>query len=156
PDLRQNFPRSVFLGCAVNCGPNVWSKEHRDSMNRADGWCAITALGHFDPRLGSHLLLCELKLAIQFPAGSVILIPPATVAHANIPVAEGDERASVVQFATGGLFRFIDCSFMTEKDLAEREPELYAQKKAEKRHRWTNALNNFSQLGDFSFSTATK
>ncbi|KAF9555249.1 hypothetical protein CPC08DRAFT_617139, partial [Agrocybe pediades] len=121
PNLRRNFPRSVFPCCALNCGPNVWTKRHRDGMNRADGWCAITALGHFNPCLGGHLLLPELKLAIQFPPGSVILIPSATVAHANIPVVEGEVRASFTQFAAGDLFRFIDCNFMTETALEKKD-----------------------------------
>ncbi|KAF9546311.1 hypothetical protein CPC08DRAFT_797143, partial [Agrocybe pediades] len=66
-----------------------------------------------------------LYLAVQFPSGSVILIPFATVIHTNIPIAQGDTGVSIVQFVAGGLFRFIDCSFLTEKELKEKDPDLY-------------------------------
>ncbi|KAF9544840.1 hypothetical protein CPC08DRAFT_649537 [Agrocybe pediades] len=150
PDLRRNFSRSVFPCCALNCGPDAWTKRHRDCMNRADGWCAITALGSFNPTQGGHLLLPELRLAIQFPPGSVILIPSATVTHANIPVAAGDVRGSITQYAAGGLFRFIDNNFMTKTDLQKKDEDLYKKNEKDNEYRWLNAQKNFSSLNDFT------
>ncbi|KJA23575.1 hypothetical protein HYPSUDRAFT_137589, partial [Hypholoma sublateritium FD-334 SS-4] len=55
----------------------------------------ITALGRFDHTKGEHLILCELKLIIEFPHGHTIPIPSATVTHSNTPVAGGDSKVSV-------------------------------------------------------------
>ncbi|KAJ8079988.1 hypothetical protein PM082_016814 [Marasmius tenuissimus] len=37
-------------------------RSHRDHLNWAFGWCAITALGDFDPTRSARLILWELKL----------------------------------------------------------------------------------------------
>ena len=52
---------------------------HTDPGNLLFGWCAITTLGNFDPTLGGHLVLWDLKLVIEFPLGSTILIPSVTL-----------------------------------------------------------------------------
>lgn len=36
--------------------------------------CAITTLSDYDPKAGGHLVLWDLKLVIEFPPGSTILI----------------------------------------------------------------------------------
>ncbi|THV00353.1 hypothetical protein K435DRAFT_854823 [Dendrothele bispora CBS 962.96] len=105
---RPNFARSVYPCCAFNFGGNVWTFKHRDSPNVAYGMCAITALGNFDPTKGGHLVLWELKLVVEFPPCSTILIPSATITHSNIPIAEGDTRLSFTQFCAGALFRWVD------------------------------------------------
>lgn len=104
PELRRIFDRSVFPTAAFNFGPNVWTYKHRDVLNCPFGWCAIQALGRFDPTKGGHLVLWELGLVIEFPPGSLILIPSATTTHSNTPIAEGDVRASFTQYCPGGLF----------------------------------------------------
>ncbi|KAJ7048973.1 hypothetical protein C8F01DRAFT_1213543 [Mycena amicta] len=121
--LRRPFPSSVFSCAAFNFGPNVWTFKHRDVLNLPFGWCAIQALGKFDPTKGGHLILWDLKLIIEFPPGSLILIPSATLSHSNIPVQKGDERASFTQFTPGGLFRFADNGFRTEEEYAEEDAE---------------------------------
>ncbi|KAF7293279.1 hypothetical protein HMN09_01206800 [Mycena chlorophos] len=105
------FTRSVFAAATFNLGPNVWTFKHRDVLNLPFGWCAITALGDFDHTKGGHLVLWDLKLVVQFPAGSTILIPSATLAHSNIPVGKDEHRASFTQYTAGGLFRLIDNGF---------------------------------------------
>ncbi|KAJ7925408.1 hypothetical protein B0H13DRAFT_1863243 [Mycena leptocephala] len=83
--LRWNFARSVFAACTFNFGPHAITVPHLDFGNLAWGWCAITALGFFDPDLGGHLVLWDLKLVIRFPPGSTILIPSAIIRHSNVP-----------------------------------------------------------------------
>ncbi|KAJ7829017.1 hypothetical protein B0H14DRAFT_3465980 [Mycena olivaceomarginata] len=77
--LIRNFPRhvSAFAAATFNLGPATVTLAHTDALNLAWGWCAITALGVFDPRRGGHLVLWDLCLIIQFPPGSTILIPSA-------------------------------------------------------------------------------
>ncbi|KAJ7745310.1 hypothetical protein B0H16DRAFT_1462826 [Mycena metata] len=99
---------SVFASATFNLGPHAWIFKHRDFLNLPFGWCPVTALGDFDPTQGGHLVLWDLKLLIEFPPGSTILIPSATLAHSNIPVAKTEYRASFTQYSAGGLFRYVD------------------------------------------------
>ncbi|KIM35213.1 hypothetical protein M413DRAFT_48192, partial [Hebeloma cylindrosporum] len=115
PELQRIFERSVFPAAAFNFGPNVWTHKHRDVLNCPFGWCAIQALGRFDPTKGGHLVLWELGLVVEFPPGSLILIPSATLTHSNTPIAEGDVRASFTQYCAGGLFWFVDYGFRKEE-----------------------------------------
>ncbi|KAJ7683921.1 hypothetical protein B0H14DRAFT_3534871 [Mycena olivaceomarginata] len=49
PSLRPNFVGSIFAACTFNFGPRAICAAHLDFANLAWGWCAITALGNFDP-----------------------------------------------------------------------------------------------------------
>ncbi|KAJ7778948.1 hypothetical protein B0H16DRAFT_1711298 [Mycena metata] len=97
PDPRLTTPRpfahSVFASATFNLGPHAWTFKHRDILNLPFGWCPVTAFGDFDPTRGGHMILWDLKLVIEFPPGSTILIPSATLAHSNIPVAKTEHRA---------------------------------------------------------------
>ncbi|KAJ6458460.1 hypothetical protein C8R45DRAFT_843755, partial [Mycena sanguinolenta] len=104
PDLKRPFPGSVFACAAFNFGPSVWTFKHRDVCNLLFGWCAVQSLGNFNPKTGGHLILWDVKLVIEFPAGALILLPSATIAHSNVPVEKGEERISFTQFSAGGLF----------------------------------------------------
>jgi hypothetical protein len=146
PQLRRNFARSIFPSAAFNFGPNTWTFKHRDSLNCPFGWCAIQALGHFDPKAGGHLILWDLKMVIEFPPGALILIPSATLTHSNIPVQEGDARVSFTQYCAGGLFRYVDNGFRTESQLAEEDPAAFAHMLDLKKTRWQMGLGLFSTL----------
>ncbi|KAJ7807613.1 hypothetical protein B0H14DRAFT_2381176 [Mycena olivaceomarginata] len=122
PGLRRPFAKSVFSCASFNFGGNVWTFKHRDVCNLPFGLCAVQSLGNFDPHLGGHLVLWDLKLVVEFPAGALILLPSATVAHSNIPVQDGDECVSFTQFTAGGLFRYADYGFRTEAELAAEDP----------------------------------
>ncbi|KAF7307924.1 hypothetical protein MKEN_01153300 [Mycena kentingensis (nom. inval.)] len=137
PKLTQPrpFPRSVFASATFNLGPNVWTFRHRDVLNLPFGWCAITALGEYDPSKGGHLVLWDLKLVIEFPPGSTILIPSATLAHSNIPVSPEEYRASFTQYTAGGLFRYVDNDFQTEAELASSNPAKFHDNAVEKEKR---------------------
>ncbi|KAF8125064.1 hypothetical protein K438DRAFT_1445105, partial [Mycena galopus ATCC 62051] len=101
PHLRRPFDRSVFFCATFNFGPNAWTFRHRDILNLAFGWCACKLSETSTPRKG-HLVLWDLKLVVEFPAGALILLPSATIAHSNVPVQAGEERASFTQFSAGG------------------------------------------------------
>ncbi|KAJ7835463.1 hypothetical protein B0H14DRAFT_3087528 [Mycena olivaceomarginata] len=147
-NLRRPFNQSVFFAAAFNFGPNVWTFKHRDVLNLAFGWCAVQALGRFNPKMGGHLVLWDLKLVIEFPPGALILLPSATVAHSNIPVQQGEERASFTQFSAGGIFRYVDNGCQTVKELAENDPEEYERLMALRAARWEEGLSLLSTMDE--------
>ena len=106
PNLRRNFHNSVWAAAAFNFGPRTCTRRHRDCANLPFGWCSVTALGEFDPTKGGHLVLWDLKLVIEFPPGSTILLPSAAIAHSNTTIGRGETRCSFTQFSAGGLFRW--------------------------------------------------
>ncbi|KAG6887199.1 hypothetical protein C0992_000144 [Termitomyces sp. T32_za158] len=140
PYLRHIFPKSVFPAAAFNFGGNVFTKAHRDCMNYAIGWCAIQALGVFDPKKSGHFVLPDLKLIIEFPPGALILMPSA----ANLPVSKGESRVSFTQYCAGGLFRYIINGFCTETELQKRDHDKYMKIMDLKVTRWDDNLKLYS------------
>ncbi|KAJ6486954.1 hypothetical protein C8R45DRAFT_824927, partial [Mycena sanguinolenta] len=148
PELRRPFPHAVFFCTAFNFGRNVWTFKHRDVLNLAFGWCAVQALGRFNPKTGGHLVLWDLKLAVEFPAGSLILIPSATITHSNVPVQDHEERVSFTQFSAGGMFRYVDNGCQTVDELAEADSIEYTRLMDMKASRWEEGLNLFSTMDE--------
>ncbi|TDL19149.1 hypothetical protein BD410DRAFT_727491 [Rickenella mellea] len=150
PNLRKNFKGSVFPTITLNLGNQVACFPHTDSANLAWGWCAITALGAFNPKKSAHLILWDLGLVIKFPSGSTILIPSAILEHSNVCIQPGESRASLTQYAAGGLFRWVSNSFMSDKALNKQDPELFAQLDAKRTNRWMHGLDMWSKISDFA------
>ncbi|PPQ76067.1 hypothetical protein CVT26_004586 [Gymnopilus dilepis] len=121
PHLQTNFPDiSIYPACTFNLGPLTATLEHTDAANVPYGLCAITAFGDFDPEKGGHLILFDLKLVIEFPPGSTILIPSSILRHGNTPIVgegAGSYRMSLTQYCAGGLFRWVSYGFKTAKTL---------------------------------------
>ncbi|KAJ6461714.1 hypothetical protein C8R45DRAFT_941106 [Mycena sanguinolenta] len=115
PSIRPNFVGSVFAACTFNFGPGAICAPHLDFANLAWGWCAITALGDFDPDVSGHLILWDLRLVIYFPLGSTILLPSAIVRHSNVPIHGHERRCSFVQYTAGGLFCWVRNGFKTDE-----------------------------------------
>ncbi|KAJ3500511.1 hypothetical protein NLJ89_g9764 [Agrocybe chaxingu] len=134
PHLRPNFPKSIFPSMAINCGPKAWTRKHRDCMNLPFGLCAITALGHFDPKCGGHMALPDLKLVIEFPPCSTMILPSSTL------------------FFPGGLFRYVDNGFMTEKALKATNKKEHERVCSEKATRWKMGLDLFSTRSELEGS----
>jgi hypothetical protein len=122
--------------------------RHRDVLNLPFGWCAIQPLSAFDPTKGGHLVLWDLELVIEFPPGALILIPSATMAHSNIPVQEGEQRASFTQYIAGGIFRYVDNGFRTAEEFEQEDPEGFARSEAQKEGRWQMGLDLWSTLDE--------
>ncbi|KAF8178808.1 hypothetical protein K438DRAFT_1604469 [Mycena galopus ATCC 62051] len=148
PHLRRPFNSSVFFGAAFNFGPNVWTFRHRDILNLAFRWCAVQALGNFDATRGGHLVLWDLKLVVEFPAGALILLPSATIVHSNVPVQQGEERASFTQFSVGGIFRYVNNGFQAAESLQEKDSEGYERMMALRVSRWEEGLGLLSTLDE--------
>ena len=130
PYLRRNHPDSVFPAASANFGRAV-TFEHADYNNKANGICPIICGGNFDYRRGGHLILRQLNLVIQFPPGSLILIPSATLRHGNTSIATDETRWSLTQYAAGGLFRWLKYGFQTWENLKIQDPEHAAKEEAE-------------------------
>jgi hypothetical protein len=101
-------------------------------MNKPEQWCLIQALGRFDHRKGGHLWLPDCKLLIEFPAGSLIMLPSAVLRHGNIALADKSEtRYSFVQYIAGSLFRWVDYKYramnVVEASDAPEDVELVRQ-----------------------------
>ncbi|KAJ7826213.1 hypothetical protein B0H14DRAFT_3467841 [Mycena olivaceomarginata] len=122
--LRWNFVGSVFAACTFNFGPRAICAPHLDFANLSWGWCAITTLGDFDPDLGSHLILWDLRLAHE-------------------------HRSSFVQYIAAGLFRWVRNGFMTDEDFdLSASKEEQAKRDAEHGRQWEEGMKMFSVIDD--------
>ncbi|KAK6985098.1 hypothetical protein R3P38DRAFT_3332572 [Favolaschia claudopus] len=149
PGLRRPFPGSSVFSCAAfNLGLNIWTFRHRDVRNLPYGWCGVQAMGHFDATKGGHLILWQIKVVVGFPAGALILLPSATIAHSNIPVQAGDERVSFTQFTSGALFMYTDNNGKTQAKLEEEDPEGFARLEESRKSRWAEGLVMFSTVDE--------
>nr|GAT42379.1 predicted protein [Mycena chlorophos] len=133
PWLRRIFDRrvSVFPSCTFNFGPQTVTIPHLDLLNLAWGWCFITALGWFDPDLGGHLILWDLKRIVRFPPGSSVAIPSALLRHSNAAIQQDEIRYSFTQFAAGGLFRFAENGFALNESVRARTARMSAKERNE-------------------------
>ncbi|KAJ7642868.1 hypothetical protein B0H17DRAFT_960020, partial [Mycena rosella] len=117
PHLEHNFTNSVFPVVTFDLGPDSVTFEHLDFHNNPLGWCGITNGGAFDPKRSAHIYLKQLKLVIEFPPAASTLIPSAIIDHGNTPLAAGETRCSITQYAAGGLFRYVKYGFKTAEEL---------------------------------------
>lgn len=146
--LNRPFPKSVFSCASFNFGKSVWTFKHRDVRNLPFGWCGVESMGLFDATKGGHLVLWDVKLVIEFPAGALILLPSATIAHSNIPVQDGDERISFTQFTAGDLFRYVDNGFRTQGEVVAADPTEHEHLTKLKESRWEQGLALFSTVDE--------
>ena len=145
--LKFPFSSSVFPSVTYNLGPRTVTYPHLDYFNTAFGWCAITALGTYDYRKGGHLILWDLDLVIEFPPGATIFIPSAVVSHSNVTISQIERRYSVTQYAAGGLFRWVDNGFKTNRSLSRKQRMLQER---ENFTRWEDSLSLFPILSECS------
>ncbi|KAJ7071611.1 hypothetical protein C8F01DRAFT_1111218 [Mycena amicta] len=148
PALRWPFAGSAFAACTWNFITTVCA-AHVDFANLAWGWCAITALGRFNPDRGGHLIIWCLRLIIRFPPGSTIFIPSTLLMHSNTPIQDGETRSSFVQYSAGGLFRWIDQDFMTQEEFLRTasDAELEAAR-VRAGTRWAEGIGHFTVIDD--------
>lgn len=151
PRLKRIFRNSIFACATFNFGPTACTFDHTDPGNLPFGWCSITSLGKFNPTLGGHLILWDLKLVIEFPPGSTILIPSAALRHSNVAIQQGETRYSFTQYTAGGLFRWVDRGFQSEKSFTAglTKQEMGKHKLQEEKRgaeRWKMGVNLFSTL----------
>ncbi|KAJ7233790.1 hypothetical protein C8J57DRAFT_1439611 [Mycena rebaudengoi] len=134
---------------SVEC-PTV-TYPHIDFANLGWGWCAITALGNYDPDKGGHLILWDLGLVICFPPGATIVIPSSLLRHSNVAIQAGETRFSFTQYTAAGIFRFVRNGFHTEKAVnLGVTTEEKRQRQDEQAQRWEEGLKMY-QTWDLVF-----
>ncbi|KAJ7790900.1 hypothetical protein B0H14DRAFT_2396083, partial [Mycena olivaceomarginata] len=154
--LHRTFARSPFTAVTANLGPVSVSPPHADFGNKADGMCLIGALGDFNAAQGRHLVCWDYDLIIRFPPGCSILIPSAVVTHSNTPIQDGEERFSLIQYSTGGLFRWVDNGFQSDRSWRESATaEDIQQREAERKACSAAALKKFSLWKDVKVKNFT-
>ena len=147
--LTHNFENSVFAGCAFNFGPQTVCYRHCDHANLPFDWCAITALGNYDYKKGGHLVLWDLGLVIEFPPGSTIFVPSASLDHSNTTIQKGERRYSFTQYTAGGTFRWVDYGFRKADEYFASLSEEKQQVLAEEGHdRLAFGLSLFSTIDE--------
>lgn len=147
PSCRHPFKNAVWPACTFNLGPQCCCRGHCDSANVPHGWCAVWALGDYDPTRGGHLILLEFGLIVEFPPGSLILLPSSTIRHGNTPVGPNEHCYSFTMYCAGGLFRWVHHGFVPEWVLTDAQhKEAYGPHG----YRWMEALSKYSVLEDLA------
>jgi hypothetical protein len=140
-NLSRAFPKSAWPAATFNLGSQVVTAPHKDGANAPAIPCSITPSGDFNSVLGGHLVLYELGLVIEFPAGSNILICSGSITHYNLPIADGESRTSFTQYFAGGLARHVAYGYKVERDLSLEDRRAFADAA---NTRWVEALGRFS------------
>ncbi|PPQ86279.1 hypothetical protein CVT24_001467, partial [Panaeolus cyanescens] len=143
-----NFPGSCFAAMSVNMGGQVCCFKHRDCVNLAFGWCAIAALGDSDPEKGGYFVLWDLKLLIEFPPGSTILIPSAIFSHSNTSIGKHERRFSVTQYTAGALFRWVENGFKTDEELRVHDPNHFTHMQSLRASRFEKGISMYCTLDE--------
>lgn len=104
PSVRRHFKGHPMASTTFNFGPKTCTFPHKDLKNLSWGWCSVTSLGSYNPKEGGHLVLWDLKMAVEFPPYSTILIPSAILMHSNVSIGEAETRLTVTQYSSSGLF----------------------------------------------------
>lgn len=122
---------------------------HMDADNRAYGWCTDTALGPFDPDQGGQLVLWDLRVVIRFPPGSTILFPSALITHSTLPIQAHEEHYAVLQYSSGGLFRWRNNGWCSDKSfVANASAEQLQERKLASARRWQVSTQLFTRWSD--------
>jgi hypothetical protein len=147
--LRRSYDNAIgdFPCRTFNISQQTAGLPHTDQSNLAQGWCSITPLGDFDPRNGGHLVLWDFGLVIQFPPGATALIPSSLIIHSNTTIQPGETRYSIVQYASGRMFRWLNNGFATDAEWLKRAtPQGIEARNREKAQRWKNAARSYFTL----------
>lgn len=145
PSLERPIPNSVFAAASFNFGPRAISFEHLDFGNKPNGLCPIFCTGDFNPREGGHLVLRQLKIMVEFPPGTLCLIPSATIKHGNASIGPNEHRESFTQYAAGGLFRWVQYGFRLWDDLC-KDPILLEREMQRRETCRDEAIAQFSRI----------
>ncbi|PBK66648.1 hypothetical protein ARMSODRAFT_989317 [Armillaria solidipes] len=128
--LRDLLMHDISL--VMNWTSCIFAAATFNFANLPFGWCAITALGRFDPRFGGHLVLWDLKLVLDFSPGSTILIPSAILRHSNTTIGRSKRRYSFTQYT---YWASLDADGLVKARKTQEE-------------RWKLGLSMFTKLED--------
>ncbi|KAI9428796.1 hypothetical protein H4582DRAFT_1789040, partial [Lactarius indigo] len=78
-------------------------------------------------------------------------IPSALITHSNTPLQAGETHFCLIQYAAGGLFRWVENGFQTQGDrLANASEEQRRAFLAKQNTRWSNAVGMFTMLDELN------
>lgn len=86
---------TVYGSSEMKRGPRTCCHPHQDQANLSFGWFAVTAMGNYDFTKGGHLVLWDLKLAIEFPPGTTMLFPSTILLHSNTEIGLEEDHYSM-------------------------------------------------------------
>ncbi len=94
-------------------------------------------------------MLWDLKLVIDFPPGSTILIPSVILRHLNTNIRHNERRYSFTQYTAGGLFWWVDYGYQSSEAYWNRlNEEEQLRAKVAYEECWKFGLGLFSHLHD--------
>lgn len=85
-------------------------------------------------------------MVVEFPSGSTVLIPGATVTHSHVPVEKDETRVSFMQHTPGEIFKWLDNGGRTDQELQREDPFEYVRMYELREGRWEEGLERFSTL----------
>ncbi|KAK4331289.1 LigA [Rhodotorula toruloides] len=112
----------IFPLFCLNYATNspVHCVEHVDYKNVAGGVCAVLAYGDFDSTKSHYLVFHDLKLAIEFPAGTLALYPSSLLAHSNVSLVEVDSKEDALAGKgqkRGSLVWFAQANYIVSREI---------------------------------------
>ncbi|KAL0058331.1 hypothetical protein AAF712_014999 [Marasmius tenuissimus] len=145
PSLVDPLPKCCFSACNLNMGRAV-TLQHTDFLNLLFGQCAVLSMGDFNYKKGGHIVLWDFGLVIEFPPGSMILLPSALVEHSNVSIAGHERRSSITFYSASGLFRWVTNGYMSDKEFKARASTKMRQRWDEHRaNLWKDGLELLSK-----------
>lgn len=72
----------------------------------------------------------ELNVYVEFPSGSLVLIPSSLVTHGNTPIGPNEERSSIVWFSAGTLFQYRDAGYQSLREMRKDPKQAAAYEEA--------------------------
>ncbi|KAJ7649151.1 hypothetical protein DFH06DRAFT_1135393 [Mycena polygramma] len=105
PSVLYPTDSSVFSAATFELGGPHYRASPSAGQGEPGTWNLLTALGTFQPMRGGHLIVWDLGLVTNFPAGTTILIP-ACLRYSFVKVREGESRYSLLQWSGSGIGRW--------------------------------------------------
>ncbi|KAJ3934381.1 MAG: hypothetical protein NXY57DRAFT_890251 [Lentinula lateritia] len=125
--LKRPFKRCCYAASQLNF-TRASTDPHLDFMNAFFLCCGIWNGGRFNYKAGGQLIMWSLGIVVEFPPGAGILVPSASVTHANIPIGPEEWRHSITFFTAAGILRWYCNGFMNDNEFLTRASD--SQKKS--------------------------
>lgn len=117
--LKRPFKRCCYAASQLNFS-RASTDPHLDFMNAFFLCCGIWNGGRFNYKAGGQLIMWNLGIVVEFPPSAGILVPSASVTHANIPIGPEEQRHSITFFTAAGILRWYFNGFMNDNEFLTR------------------------------------
>ena len=138
----------MFSTTAFDLGPGVAPQKNHTALSHPYGWSATQALGQFDSTKGGQFIFWELRLIVQFPAGSLVLHPAGLITVSTTPVNEGETRTSITQYMPASLFQYVESGFRSAKELKMHNAAVNQEDLKTGADKWRMGLDLFTTLDE--------